>query len=81
MRHIVIDAQGLEAAHYNLVEILGDLRAEFRKALPDGTIHVINLQEAVLEEFAKTPVMNVRFSGSRIVDETAPFARWGTRFE
>jgi CheY-like chemotaxis protein len=81
MRHIVIDAQGLEAAHYNLVEILGDLQAEFRKALPDGTIHVINLQEAVLEEFAKTPVINVRFSGPRIVDETAPFARWGTRFE
>jgi DNA-binding response OmpR family regulator len=80
-RDIVIDGQGLTGAHYNLIEILGDLQMEFRKAMPNGQIHLINLSDTVLEEFRKTPVMNVKYSGPRMVDEKSTFARWGTVFD
>jgi CheY-like chemotaxis protein len=81
VQDLVIDGQGLTGAHYNLIEILADVGAELRKAAPAGRIHVINLVDAVLEEFSKTPVLGVRFSGPRMIDEQATFARWGTRFE
>ncbi len=81
VQDLVVDAQGLTGAHYNLIEILADVGVELRKVAPEGRIYVINLAEPVLEEFRKTPVLGVRFSGLRMIDEQATFARWGTRFE
>ncbi len=81
-REIVIDAEGLEAAHYNLTEILSDAHAELQKAHPDGVIDIINLSDHVLEEFRKATInKGVRFFGIRMVDEKGTFERWGTRFD
>ncbi len=81
IQDIVIDAQGLTEMHYNLLEILADVAAELRKRAPDGRVHVVNLADPVLEQFRKTPVLGVRFSGARMIDVASTFARWGTRFE
>jgi CheY-like chemotaxis protein len=81
-QEIVVDAQGLEAANYNLFEILSDVYAEFVKGQPDGVVHVINLSPTLLEEFRKAMInKGVRFYGVRMVDEKSAFERWGTRFE
>ena len=81
-REIVIDAQGLEAAHYNLIEILSDVHAELVKIHPDGVMHILNLADSVLEDFRKATInKGVRFFGVRMVDEKSTFERWGTRFE
>lgn len=81
-REIVIDAQGLAAAQYNLVEILSDVHAELVKVHPDGVISIMNLAEPVLEEFRKATInKGVRFFGVRMVDERSTFERWGTRFD
>jgi hypothetical protein len=80
-RELVVDAQGLEAAHYNLFEVLSDVYAELVKAAPDGLVHVINLPPALQEEFRKAMInKGVRFYGVRMVDERSTFERWGTRF-
>ena len=79
---LVVDAQGLEAAHYNLIEILSDVHAELVQVHPDGVIDLINLSDPVLEEFKKATLnKGVRCFGARMVDERSTFARWGTRFE
>jgi hypothetical protein len=81
-RELVVDAQGLEAAHYNLFEVLSDVYAELVKAAPDGLVHVINLPPALQEEFRKAMInKGVRFYGVRMVDERSTFERWGTRFD
>ncbi len=81
-QEIVIDAQGLEAVHYNLFEVLSDVYAELIKINPDGLVHVINLTPALQEEFRKAMInKGVRFYGVRMVDERATFERWGTRFD
>ncbi len=81
-REVVIDAKGLEAAHYNLTEILSDAHAELQKLHPDGVIDIINLSDQVLEEFRKGTInKGVRFFGTRMVDERSTFERWGTRFD
>ncbi|HYL82000.1 MAG TPA: hypothetical protein VEU07_14375, partial [Candidatus Acidoferrum sp.] len=81
-REIVIDGQGLEAAHYNLIEILADVHAELVKNHPDGVINIINLTDPVLEEFRKATInKGVRFFGVRMVEEKRTFERWGTRFD
>ncbi len=79
---LVIDAQGLEATHYNLFEILSDVYAELVKVHPDGLVHVINLTPPLQEEFRKAMInKGVRFYGVRMVDERSTFERWGTRFD
>ncbi len=81
-REIVIDAQGLEVAQYNLFEILLDVSTELAKVHPDGVVHVINLGDGILEEFRKATVnKGVRCYGVRMVDERSIFERWGTRFD
>ena len=81
-QEIVIDAQGLEAAHYNLFEVLSDVYAELVKTNPDGLVHVINLTPPLQEEFRKAMInKGVRFYGVRMVDERSTFERWGTRFD
>lgn len=81
-QEIVIDAQGLEAAHYNLFEVLSDVYAELIKNNPDGVVHVINLTPPLQEEFRKAMInKGVRFYGVRMVDERSTFERWGTRFD
>lgn len=81
-RDIVVDAQRLASAHYNLFEILSDVAAELMKVHPDGTMNVINLTDALLEEFRKAlGTAGVRCHGVRMVDEKSTFARWGTRFD
>ncbi len=81
-QEIVIDAQGLETAHYNLFEILSDVSGELTKIHPDGLVHVINLTPALQEDFRKAMVnKGVRFYGVRMVDERSTFDRWGTRFD
>jgi DNA-binding response OmpR family regulator len=81
-RELVIDAQGLQAANYNLFEILSDVYAELAKVHPDGAVHVINLAEPVLQEFRKATInKGVRCYGVRMVDERSTFERWGTRFD
>lgn len=81
-REIVIDAQGLEVAHYNLFEILSDVYMELAKTHPDGVVNVINLADPVLEDFRKATInKGVRCSGVRMVDEKSTFERWGTRFD
>jgi DNA-binding response OmpR family regulator len=77
---LVIDAQGLEAANYNLFEVLSDVYDELVKHYPEGLVHVINLTPALQEEFRKAMInKGVRFYGVRMVDERATFERWGTR--
>jgi len=79
---IIIDAQGLEAAHFTLFEILTDVSAELRRVRPDGEIHIINLPENLLGEFTKVTVdTGIRCAGPRMVDEKATFKRWRSRFE
>jgi CheY-like chemotaxis protein len=81
-QEIVIDAQGLEAVHYNLFEVLSDVYAELIKSTPDGLVHVINLTPSLQEEFRKAMInKGVRFYGVRMVDERSAFERWGTRFD
>ncbi len=81
-REIVIDAQGLLVAHYNLFEILSDVSAELCKLHPNGVVNIINLADAILEEFRKGTInTRVRCYGVRMVDEKGAFARWGTRFD
>jgi hypothetical protein len=81
-RQIVIDAQGLESAQYNLFEILSDAYAELAQRHPDGVVNVINLSDPVLEAFRKATInKGVRCYGVRMVDERCTFARWGTRFD
>lgn len=81
-REIVIDAQGLEMASYNLFEILSDVYAELVKVHPDGVVNVINLADSLLEEFRKATInKGVRCFGVRMVDERSTFERWGTRFD
>jgi len=81
-RDIVVDAQRLASAHYNLFEILADVTVELIKVHPDGTMNVINLADALLEEFRKAlGTAGVRCHGMRMVDEKSTFARWGTRFD
>jgi len=79
---IIIDAQGLEAAHFTLFEILTEVSAELRRVRPDGEIHIINLPENLLGEFTKVTVdTGIRCAGPRMVDEKATFKRWRSRFE
>ena len=79
---IIIDAQGLEAAHFTLFEILTDVSAELRRVRPDGEIHIINLPENLLGEFTKVTVdTGIRCAGPRMVDEKATFKQWGSRFD
>jgi anti-anti-sigma regulatory factor len=79
---LIIDAQGLEAAHVSLFEVLTDVHAELRRGQPDGVIHIINLPESLLAEFTKVTVdTGIRCSGPRMVDEKATFKRWRSRFE
>jgi hypothetical protein len=52
-QEIVIDAQGLAAATYNLFEVLSDVYAELSKNHPDGLMHILNLTPALQEEFRK----------------------------
>jgi CheY-like chemotaxis protein len=81
-QELVIDAQGLEAVHYNLFEVLSDVYAELIKVNPDGLVHVINLTPSLQEEFRKAMInKGVRFYGVRMVDERSTFERWGTRFD
>jgi hypothetical protein len=81
-QELVIDAQGLEAVHYNLFEVLSDVYAELNKVNPDGLLHVINLTPSLQEEFRKAMInKGVRFYGVRMVDERSTFERWGTRFD
>ena len=81
-QEIVIDAQGLAAATYNLCEVLSDVYAELIKSRPDGLLHVLNLTPALQEEFRKAMInKGVRFYGVRMVDERSTFERWGTRFD
>jgi DNA-binding response OmpR family regulator len=81
-RELVIDAQGLEGAPFNLFEILSDVHAELVKSHPDGLVHVINLTPPLQEEFRKAMInKGVRFYGVRMVDERSTFERWGTRFD
>jgi CheY-like chemotaxis protein len=81
-QEIVIDAQGLAAATYNLFEVLSDVYAELIKSHPDGLLHILNLPPALQEEFRKAMSnKGVRFYGVRMVDERSTFERWGTRFE
>jgi hypothetical protein len=81
-QELVIDAQGLAAANYNLFEILSDVYSELVKGHPDGLVHVINLTPPLQEEFRKAMInKGVRFYGVRMVDERSTFERWGTRFE
>jgi DNA-binding response OmpR family regulator len=81
-QELVIDAQGLEAVHYNLFEVLSDVYAELIKVNPDGLLHVINLTPSLQEEFRKAMInKGVRFYGVRMVDERSTFERWGTRFD
>lgn len=81
-QEIVIDAQGLAAATYNLFEVLSDVYAELSKNHPDGLMHILNLTPALQEEFRKAMSnKGVRFYGVRMVDERSTFERWGTRFE
>jgi CheY-like chemotaxis protein len=79
---LIVDAQGLPQAHYNLFEVLSDVYAELAKAHPDGVVHVINLAEPVMEEFRKAEInKGVRCYGVRMVDERGTFERWGSRFD
>jgi DNA-binding response OmpR family regulator len=81
-QEIVIDAQGLAAAPYNLFEVLSDVYAELTKSHADGLMHILNLTPALQEEFRKAMInKGVRFYGVRMVDERSTFERWGTRFE
>jgi hypothetical protein len=81
-QELIIDAQGLTAATYNLFEVLSDVYSELVKSHPDGVLHVINLTPALQEEFRKAMInKGVRFYGVRMVDERSTFERWGTRFE
>jgi CheY-like chemotaxis protein len=81
-REIVIDAHGIEAASYNLFEILSDVCDELVKVHPDGLVNVINLADPMLEEFRKATInKGVRCHGVRTVDEKITFERWGTRFD
>jgi DNA-binding response OmpR family regulator len=81
-QEIVIDAQGLAAASYNLFEVLADVSAELIKNYPDGLLHILNLTPALQEEFRKAMTnKGVRFYGVRMVDERSTFERWGTRFD
>ena len=81
-QEIVIDAQGLAAATYNLFEVLSDVSTELSKNHPDGLMHILNLTPALQEEFRKAMSnKGVRFYGVRMVDERSTFERWGTRFE
>jgi len=81
-QEIVVDAQGLAAASYNLFEILSDVYAELSKNHPDALMHILNLTPALQEEFRKAMSnKGVRFYGVRMVDERSTFERWGTRFE
>jgi len=81
-RELVIDAQGLEGAPFNLFEILSDVQAELAKVHPTGVVHVINLTPTLQEEFRKAMInKGVRFYGVRMVDERSTFERWGTRFD
>jgi len=81
-QELIIDAQGLAAAHYNLFEVLSDVYSELVKSHSDGVVHVINLTPALQEEFRKAMInKGVRFYGVRMVDERSTFERWGTRFE
>jgi DNA-binding response OmpR family regulator len=80
-KEIVIDAQGLTDAHYNLFEMLSDAGVELLERTPDGLIHVINLTDAMQDAFRKAVThKSVRFYGFRMVDEQSTFARWGSRF-
>jgi CheY-like chemotaxis protein/anti-anti-sigma regulatory factor len=79
---LIIDAQGLEAAHVSLFEVLTDVHAELRRGQPDGVIHIINLPESLLAEFTKVTVdTGIRCSGPRMVDQRSNFERWGSRFD
>jgi CheY-like chemotaxis protein len=81
-QELIIDAQGLAAAAYNLFEVLSDVYSELVKSHPDGVVHVINLTPALQEEFRKAMInKGVRFYGVRMVDERSTFERWGTRFD
>lgn len=82
VEEIVIDAQGVGAASYNLIELLSDVHAEMAKVHPEGLVHVINLTPALLSECRKA-ISNkaIRFYGARMVDERSAFERWGVRFD
>jgi hypothetical protein len=81
-QELIIDAQGLAAANYNLFEVLSDVYSELVKNHSDGVLHVINLTPALQEEFRKAMInKGVRFYGVRMVDERSTFERWGTRFD
>jgi len=81
-RDIVIDAQNVTVAHYNLFEILSDVSSELVNLHPDGLVNVINLADAILEAFRKGTINTpVRCYGVRMVDEKSAFDRWGTRFD
>jgi CheY-like chemotaxis protein len=81
-QELIVDAQGLVAATYNLFEVLSDVYSELVKSHPDGVVHVINLTPAIQEEFRKAMInKGVRFYGVRMVDERSTFERWGTRFD
>lgn len=67
--HIVIDCQGLESVHFNLFEVLADIRDQ----LADKTgaqIDVINLPRRLLEKFQKTGhhARGVQFHGAVMVE-------------
>ena len=79
---IIIDAQGLENAHFNVFEILTDVNAELHRVRPDGEIHIINLPENLLSEFTKMTVdTGIRCAGPRMVDLRGSFERWGSQFD
>ena len=81
-KELIIDALGLTHGHYNLYEVLADVSVELARRHTDSTVSVINLSEALLDEFKRAmPTKGVRLFGPRMVDQPATFARWGTRFD
>lgn len=81
-KQLILDALRLTHAHANLFDALADVVGELGKLHPNSTVTIINLSEALLDEFTRAmPNKGVRFYGPRMLDQATAFARWGTRFE
>lgn len=67
--HIVINCQALEAAHFNLVEILADLESVLADK-PEARVDVINLAPKPLHAFRKAGevLVNVKFHGRVLME-------------
>jgi CheY-like chemotaxis protein len=67
--HVVVNCQALDALHFNLIEVLGDVE-HVLTGRPDARVDVVNLSPRLLPAFQKAGefLVNVKFHGRVLME-------------